>query len=466
MNFLSLKVILALVFVLSVHADEQKDNAGLLEKYNQFYFETKGYMKYGKLSQKSVRYASSLKKQEVSNSNSAKAYILLAIKLFNYFISSSEISKESVQTPVVSTPPTPAPTSPPTPAPTSPPTPAPTPKPTTAPVPEDQIPVCDKLKIYYIPIGGLGNQMNLFMFLYLISSIEKIPVYIPEHNMFAYQYTLKEFFPGQFQKYSWDVFLDALSNVSRRHPKGPNWFNINGFRGRRRVEAMVNNRNLCDYYPKYKRWNEIWVYGYEIIPDLIYEHPLGLYNNTLTELGLYHNEIYNHSPPGHPFRYEFYLFNTYMKPYKRITDYMLQKFPTYQKDNYLSVHIRFGKSYSDLNDTPKNRYNGNPFYPLLVAIRNRLNQTGLQYAYIASDSSSFKSYMKRELGDKVLTLDLGKIVHTDLLFNKDLKSLEDNGVIALAELYLLSNGKDCIGSAASSFSHLACSNIQTNALMT
>ncbi|KAK8807453.1 hypothetical protein WA158_004216 [Blastocystis sp. Blastoise] len=310
----------------------------------------------------------------------------------------------------------------------------------------------------YVPVGGLGNQINLFTFLYLLSTVEKIPLYIPEHNVFVTHFKIYEFFDHQINIYPWEDYMREFRICSRRGGKPRNYLNENSFRGMKKDQSFISKRNIC------KNYNNIslWISGYEIVPDLIYEDPV--FNETLTELNLFRPHIYDYPMPTHPWRYEYFLFTEFMKPIKAVTDYMKEMFPNYSNINYLSAHIRFGKSISDFKDSQV-RLGANKMSDQVHMISNKMKKSNLSYVYVASDSSSFKRYIKSQLKEKVIVLDFGKIYHTDPLLNPDISTYYEANKKALTEIYLLANGKDCLGSQSSSFSWLGCSGVNVTAQM-
>ncbi|KAK8797227.1 hypothetical protein WA158_004437 [Blastocystis sp. Blastoise] len=321
------------------------------------------------------------------------------------------------------------------------------------------IPICNKLAFYFVPGGGLGNQINCFTMLYIISTVEKIPIFIPEYSSFILQYTIKEHFPGQIQKYSWDDYLYYYDIARTKVKLRTSEYIINHNIDRNnKNEPLINKRNLCAFYGKdYRR---LFFTGYGTLTDYLLKNPL--YFNTLDELNIKRKDIY-HPGPVSTYDSVFYILDTFLTPYKPIYDLMQKYFPNYKTDKFLSCHIRYGKL-SDLHDTSKERMKGDTMGKIVNIISERLKASNLSYAYIASDSSKFKEYAKSILKEKAFVVELGKITHTDMKFNTDIQSLEENGAIALAELYLLSYGSDCIESPLSSFSFIACSRIQTNHL--
>ncbi|KAK8798675.1 hypothetical protein WA158_007759 [Blastocystis sp. Blastoise] len=321
-----------------------------------------------------------------------------------------------------------------------------------------QIPICTKTRLRLVLFGGFGNQFNLFSFAYLISSLEKIPLELPEDSAFITHFKIHEFYKNQIYTYPQKDHLNQMKYLNRRGLELNNtYISINGIRGSSKYRSLLHNRTLCTsiHVPT------VILFGYEVLGDLFYEDPQ--YIPTMKQLHLYSSDIYTYQSPTHPNRYNTFLLRNFLTPSSSIVRFMRDQFPNYDNSTFISAHIRFGSSIADFSDNQR-RMAIQSMLNVKKYLKNYLLKSNCTFMYVASDSTRFKKYLKRSIYSRLFMLPLPQIDHTDLLLHDTNSKMSTTNLYAISELLLLTYGTECIGSQYSSYSNIGCGNTHGNAI--
>lgn len=315
-------------------------------------------------------------------------------------------------------------------------------------------------------IGGFGNQMHLFVFTYLLSTLEKIPLYCiiyppfstilldPKESAFGTFFNIHSFFPDQLHPIPQKEYNQMINNSTNFNKKVLNYniFTYGSFK------SYLGKNKLCTGYKQ----SILYLTGYDIITDTFYQNEA--YIPILKELNMYWEDIYKHKVPAHQFRYEYHVLADFMLPTEEMLEFMETNFPNYNTSDYLSVHLRYGSSMADFRDTQPRlaRYK---LSKTIQMIRKYLRLYKYPFAYVASDSNYAKTFIRDHMRGKVMILQLGLLHHTDAKLNRKPETMRTSLKQAIGELLLLSYGKACIGTALSSYSYIACANVDMDAII-
>ncbi|KAK8811555.1 hypothetical protein WA158_003289 [Blastocystis sp. Blastoise] len=315
------------------------------------------------------------------------------------------------------------------------------------------MPICDETGIYAYTMGGLGNQILLYLFAYVISIVHKIPVYYPSDSVFENYYNITSYFPGHI-----NIFKDTRETDRKVFlNKGEELVNINPFESSSPFIQLLDENRICSTYKNKK----IILTGFEDRHNLLYE--LKSYQKILKLFNLYSESIYKfiYPPPIYKFENEFLLKNVVIN--SKVSNHMSKFFPDYNKKRFLGVHLRFGGKYSDYKDPGDRMSNLDPNY-VTNYIERVCQKTNETLVYIASDSTFMKNYIKDHITKNitVITAPLEKILSSDLELTGR-KSKSNSDLDALSELYIIRHSSNCIGSKWSSYSQFACSNMDHDA---
>ncbi|KAK8810773.1 hypothetical protein WA158_007348 [Blastocystis sp. Blastoise] len=313
----------------------------------------------------------------------------------------------------------------------------------------DSMPICHDTALYTYTIGGLGNQIILFIFTYAISIVHKIPIYYPSDSVFDKFLIIKNYFPGQV-----NVFNDTRTTDRTIDPKeNEKVIDINRLTATNNFIRSLQDNTICKVYAGKK----LILTGYQDAHKFLL--PLDIYKKILGKFSLYSESIYKYVYPYPVYRFENLFLQESIIPNPIVQEHMASFFPDYNSKRFLSVHLRFGGGVADYKDIESRMAHVKPDY-VVHYIEAVCNKTKENIVYLASDSTNMKNYIKEHLPKTltVITAPIEKVASTDLFIaGREVKSKYE--IDAVTELFLLRHGSDCIGSMKSSFSKFACSNI-------
>ena len=140
-----------------------------------------------------------------------------------------------------------------------------------------------------------------------------------------------------------------------------------------------------------------------------------------------------------------------MIPSTSLREYMHYLYPNYDKEEYNSVHLRFG---GDLADIPVFiEFMSLKSFPLILDCIKLLPQPNK--LYVASDSVKMKAKLARSLSNYSLIYSKNQTIPADT------QMMQSNFVSyatfsAVAELYILGHGKHCVMTTRSTYSLAMC----------
>ena len=174
------------------------------------------------------------------------------------------------------------------------------------------------------------------------------------------------------------------------------------------------------------------------------------FNNTLTKLG-FHSHHSNSEIDELAYNLYGEFLRNIMIPSTSLREYMHYLYPNYDKEEYNSVHLRFG---GDLADVPVFvEFMSLESFPLILDCIKLLPQPNK--LYVASDSVIMKDRLA------------GNLTNYSLIYSKnqtipaDTQMMQSNIVSyatfsAVAELYILGHGKRCVMTTRSTYSLAMC----------
>ncbi|KAK8807381.1 hypothetical protein WA158_004140 [Blastocystis sp. Blastoise] len=313
--------------------------------------------------------------------------------------------------------------------------------------------LCRDVTIRIQPTGGIGNQLNMFTVIWLISSINKIPLQVPRDSIFCQLFTVKEVFEGQitcFNDYGVKIRWNNYQNINYKENK--NYLFLNDLENAKNIvmEAISKN-SFCRVY-KHTTLNVaghglMWDYFFE---NKIYEPYMNAFNISRPNYG----NITRHAKL---YRYINVFMDSVFTPKPVLLEAMNKVYPNYNTTSYISVHGRFLGSMADFSDAPS-RILECEVPAFIDIIKKDMNKNHLSKIYVAADSSRFKLMINNTLPSNVILGHLPSLFNSNYMIKNtrnQWKVLEAQ-LYAMAELYILRKGQSCIGSTGSSFSFIGC----------
>ena len=140
-----------------------------------------------------------------------------------------------------------------------------------------------------------------------------------------------------------------------------------------------------------------------------------------------------------------------MIPSTSLREYMHYLYPNYDKEEYNSVHLRFG---GDMADVPVFvEFMSLKSLPLILKCIKLLPQPNK--LYVASDSVKMKAKLARSLSNYSLIYSKNQTIPADTqMMQSNLVSYATFN--AVAELYILGHGKRCVMTTRSTYSLAMC----------
>ena len=151
----------------------------------------------------------------------------------------------------------------------------------------------------------------------------------------------------------------------------------------------------------------------------------------------------------------YYLYGEFLRnimvPSAKLMEYIHIMYPNYDQKDYCSIHLRFGGKLADV-PVSKVFLNNNSVSTILQCIKLLPNHYNL---YVASDSLVMKYRLKNELSEYNCIFSSNRTIPADTqMLKTNLVSYATFS--AVAELYILGHGKQCIMTPGSTYSLAMC----------
>ena len=174
------------------------------------------------------------------------------------------------------------------------------------------------------------------------------------------------------------------------------------------------------------------------------------YNDTLTHLG-FRSHLKNTTIDALAYNLYGEFLRKIMVPSPSLIQYMHYLYPNFDKEEYNSVHLRFG---GDLADIPVFvEFMSMKSFSLIIKCIKILPQ--LNKLYVASDSLIMKDRLAKKLTNYTLIYSKNQTIPADTqMMQNNLVSYATFS--AVAELYILGHGKRCVMTTRSTYSLAMC----------
>ncbi|KAK8810581.1 hypothetical protein WA158_007156 [Blastocystis sp. Blastoise] len=312
---------------------------------------------------------------------------------------------------------------------------------------------CNTIKLMLYPRGGMGNQMNLMAFMWYLSAIYKIPIYIPSDSIFNTILSIPELFSGQIvifnEKNRKTITETQFLHINYQVTKDLLYMNDLEKEGNIMRDSILKDTFCNDY-----KYQIIHIYGHTPCYEMLFNHEKFKYY-----LYQYHfNPLIWNPVVTLDSHYQYMVpFLKVVKPKQNLLDEMYRIFPGYNTTRFLSVHGRFLGSLSDFPDDEQ-RITVCELDEFLNTINKTMIESHNQYFYLASDSTKFKRYAQKRFNTQCIVGNLTEIKNSNYerIYEKDSIDKLQAQLEAAAEYMILQYGNSCIASIRSSFSYQAC----------